>query len=72
MIDFVKWYIKNIASQNEATKEEMIKYLKNHNLLFSDYKLKPKRMDKILAMYPFFSYSKHYYPKSKMDKNYKI
>jgi len=27
MINFVKWYLKNIASHNEATTEMMMKYL---------------------------------------------
>ena len=70
MIDFVKWYLKNIAFHKEATIEEMMKYLEDYNLLFSDYKMKPKRMGRILAMYPFFKCNKHYDHYSKMDKNH--
>ncbi len=70
MIKFVKWYLKNIASKGEATTEEMIKYLKDYNLLLSDYKMKPRRMGGILATYPDFKFVKHYDPISQMDKNH--
>lgn len=70
MLNFVKWYLKNIASKGEATTEEMMNYLQDHNLLLSDYKMKPKRMGRILATYLDFKYVKHYDPYSKMDKNH--
>ena len=70
MIKFVKWYLKNIASKKEATTETMMKYLENYNILLSDYKMKSKRMGRILAMYPYFKYEKHYDPHSQMDKNH--
>jgi len=72
MIDFVKWYLKNIASKGEATTEEMMKYLEDHNLLLSDYKMKTRRMGRLLAMYPDFKYDKHYDQMSQMDKNHWI
>ena len=40
MINFVKWYLKNIAFHNEATIEMMMKYLIDYDFLISDYKLK--------------------------------
>jgi len=70
MLNFVKWYLKNIASKGEATTEEMMKYLENYNLLLSDYKMKPRRMGRILAMYPEFKYIKHYDFNTKQDRNF--
>lgn len=70
MIDFVKWYLKNIASKGEATSEELMNYLMDHDLLLSDYKIKPRRMGRILASYPDFKYDKHYDANTKQDRNF--
>lgn len=56
--------------QGGGTTEEMMKYLEDHNLLQSYYKMKPRRMGRILAMYPDFKCDKHYDPLSQMDKNH--
>jgi hypothetical protein len=67
MINFVVWYLKNIASKGEAT-TELMKYLQDHDIILSDIKMKQRRMGRILAMYPDFKYVKHYDLLSKMDK----
>ena len=58
------------ASKGESTTEAMMKYLEEYNMLLSDYKMKTRRMGKLLAMYPYFKYIKHHDPLSQMDKNH--
>jgi hypothetical protein len=58
------------GSKGEATTEVVMKYLEEYNMLISDYKMKPRRMGRLLAMYPDFKYIKPYDPLNQMDKNH--